>query len=124
MKIIVTDDSKMARKMVVKVLNDVLGNEEFEIFEAENGLVCVELFQKIKPDLIFLDLTMPVMDGFDALHKIKEFDSNAKVVVVSADIQKGSMERVRDSGAFDFVKKPIDELKMRQIFNKLGKCSR
>ena len=60
---------------------------------------------------------MPIMDGFTALEKIKEFDKNAKVVVISADIQKLSMDRVLKLGAFDFVKKPIDSIKMKQIFS-------
>ena len=60
------------------------------------------------------------MDGFTALEKIKEFDKNAKVVVISADIQKLSMDRVLQLGAFNFVKKPIDSSKMKQIFEKLN----
>ena len=62
---------------------------------------------------------MPIMDGFEALEKIKEFDENAKVVIISADIQKLSMDRVRELGAFNFIKKPIDTLKMQQILEKI-----
>ena len=118
MKILVTDDSKMARKMVIKTLKDST-NKELEIFEAQNGQEALDLYKELSPKIVFLDLTMPVMDGFTALEKIKEYDKNAKVVIVSADIQKLSMDRVLVLGAFNFIKKPIDIVKMQQIFKKL-----
>ena len=118
MKILVTDDSKMARKMVIKTLKEST-NRELDIFEAQNGQEALDLNKEHLPKLVFLDLTMPIMDGFTALEKIKEFDKNAKVVIVSADIQKLSMDRVLVLGAFNFVKKPIDIVKMQQIFKKL-----
>lgn len=118
MKILVTDDSKMARKMVIKTLKDTLG-EDLEIFEAQNGQEALEQYKILSPKIVFMDLTMPIMDGFTALEKIKEFDKNAKVVIVSADIQKLSMNRVLELGAFNFIKKPIDFAKMKQIFEKI-----
>lgn len=118
MKILITDDSKMARKMVIKTLQEAT-NKEVEIFEAQNGVEALEIYKQHLPNLAFLDLTMPVMDGFEALEKIKEFDKNAKVVIISADIQKHSMDRVISLGALNFIKKPIDLEKMKQILNKL-----
>ena len=119
MKILVTDDSKMARKMVIKTLTENIEGD-LEIFEAQNGQEALDLYKELSPKIVFLDLTMPIMDGFAALEKIKEFDENAKVVVISADIQKLSMDRVLQLGAFNFVKKPIDSSKMKQIFEKLN----
>ena len=114
MKILVTDDSKMARKMVIKTLTENIEGD-LEIFEAQNGQEALDLYKELSPKIVFLDLTMPIMDGFTALEKIKEFDKNAKVVVISADIQKLSMDRVLQLGAFNFVKKPIDSSKMKQM---------
>ena len=119
MKILVTDDSKMARKMVIKTLTENIEGD-LEIFEAQNGQEALDLYKELSPKIVFLDLTMPIMDGFTALEKIKEFDNNAKVVVISADIQKLSMDRVLQLGAFNFVKKTIDSSKMKQIFEKLN----
>ena len=119
MKILVTDDSKMARKMVIKTLTENIEGD-LEIFEAQNGQEALDLYKELSPKIVFLDLTMPIMDGFTALEKIKEFDKNAKVVVISADIQELSMDRVLQLGAFNFVKKPIDSSKMKQIFEKLN----
>lgn len=118
MKVLVTDDSKMARKMVVKSLEEST-IKDLEIFEAQNGQEAIDLYEEISPKIVFLDLTMPVMDGFEALKRIKEIDENAKVVIISADIQKLSMDRVRELGAFNFIKKPIDSLKMQQILEKI-----
>lgn len=119
MKILVTDDSKMARKMVIKILKDILG-ENVEIHEGQNGQEALDLYKKLLPKIVFLDLTMPIMDGFEALEKIKEFDKNAKVVIISADIQKLSMDKALQLGAFNFIKKPIDLIKMQQILNKIN----
>ncbi|KLE06161.1 response regulator [Aliarcobacter butzleri] len=118
MKVLVTDDSKMARKMVVRSLEEST-IKDLEIFEAQNGQEAIDLYKEISPKIVFLDLTMPIMDGFEALKRIKEIDENAKVVIISADIQKLSMDRVRELGAFNFIKKPIDALKMQQILEKI-----
>ncbi|MEN5406459.1 response regulator [Aliarcobacter butzleri] len=118
MKGLVTDDSKMARKMVVRSLEEST-IKNLEIFEAQNGQEAIDLYKEISPKIVFLDLTMPIMDGFEALKRIKEIDENAKVVIISADIQKLSMDRVRELGAFNFIKKPIDALKMQQILEKI-----
>lgn len=119
MKILVTDDSKMARKMVIKTLQDAKNNVDFVVLEAQNGEESLTLYKEHNPDIVFMDLTMPVMDGFEALKKIKEFDDSAKVIVISADIQKQAMDRVRELGALNFVKKPIDLKKMQQILDNI-----
>lgn len=119
MKILIADDSKMARKIMMKTLNSVMLTEN-TIFEATNGLEALEAYKTHTPSIVFLDLTMPIMDGFETLAKIKEFDNNAKIVVVSADIQKTSMDKVRDLGASDFIKKPINSEKMQILLKKIS----
>lgn len=123
MKVLVTDDSKMARKMVIKVLTDIL-KDNVEIYEAQNGQEALDLYKQILPKIVFMDLTMPTMDGFQALEKIKEFDNNAKVVIISADIQKLSIDKASQLGAFNFIKKPIDLAKMEQILNKINELAK
>ena len=123
MKILVTDDSKMARKMVIKTLTENIEGD-LEIFEAQNGQEALDLYKELSPKIVFLDLTMPIMDGFAALEKIKEFDKNAKVVIISADIQKLSMDKALKLGAFNFIKKPIDLEKMQQILGKINELDK
>lgn len=119
MKILVTDDSKIARKMVVKTLNEVFVNKNIEIYEASNGKEALEIFSKNQPAITFLDLTMPVMDGFETLKEIKEINNDAKVVIISADIQKSSIDKAIQLGAENFIKKPIDSSKMKLIIDKI-----
>jgi len=118
MNYLVVDDSNMARKMSRKVLQNIV-NENDEIILAVNGLDGVEKYKEHKPVLVFMDLTMPVMDGFEAIKNIKEFDENAKIVVVSADIQKGAMDKARENGAIGFIKKPVDSEKAKSIIDNL-----
>lgn len=119
MNILVADDSKMARKIAIKTIKETLSeNLQANIIEVNNGEEALATYQKENIDVVFLDLTMPIMDGFEALQKIKEYDKDAKVIVVSADIQKTSMDKVREFGAIDFVKKPINSEKMNQIIQK------
>ncbi len=114
LKVLVVDDSKIGRLSVVKSLKTV--HPEVEIFQAANGLEAVELYKSENPHVVFLDLTMPVMDGYEALKQIKEFHKEAQVIVVSADIQSEAKLRVLVAGAKNMYPKPISDEKMSQIF--------
>lgn len=118
MKFLVCDDSKMARKMLIKSLKNV-AEDDLEIFEAVNGLDAIEKFNEISPDLIFMDLTMPEMNGFDAVKNICDINKDIKIIVVSADIQEASMKKAKENGAIGFIKKPVSEESLKQIFAKL-----
>ncbi len=115
MKYLVTDDSKLARLSLVKSLKAHVYNAE--IFQANNGAEAIEIAKEHKPDIVFLDLTMPVMDGYEALPKILEAYPNAKIVVVSADIQEKAKEKVIGLGAQLHVQKPINADKMQDILD-------
>lgn len=114
MKILVVDDSKLARLSLMKTVKNIELSVEF--FEAENGLIAVEIFKKEKPSVVFLDLTMPVMDGYEALSEIMKIDADAQVIVVSADIQVEAKQRVLTLGAKNMFSKPINDEKMQSIF--------
>jgi len=116
-KFLVTDDSKLARRTLIKSLKEHVSEEK--IFEASNGLEALKLTLKEKPDVIFLDLTMPVMDGYEAIPKIKDINPNIKIVVVSADIQEKAKEKVYALGANLHVQKPIKSDKMKAILEVL-----
>jgi len=120
MKYLITDDSKMARKMVNKVLSSFLTDGD-EVLLASNGEEAVEIYKEHRPDLCFMDLTMPVMDGFEATLAITQFDKDAKIIVISADVQQGAIVKAKENGAIGFINKPIDGDKMKNILLKLGK---
>jgi len=115
MKYLVVDDSKLARLSLVKSLKANI--EKAEIFQAVNGVEALKVMHSEKPNIVFLDLTMPEMDGYEALPKLLEINANAKVVVVSADIQTKAKERVIALGAQLHMQKPINADKMKEILD-------
>jgi len=116
-KILVVDDSKLARLTLIKTLKEY--EPSAEIYEAENGAIAVELFKAENPSAVFLDLTMPVMDGYEALKLIMQVNPNAQVVVVSADIQAQAQKQVLALGARLMVPKPINSDKMLAVLKQL-----
>jgi two-component system, chemotaxis family, chemotaxis protein CheY len=102
-KILIVDDSPVSIKIIKSCIPKDRG---YEFFDAANGQIGVELFKQIKPDVTFMDLTMPVMNGFDALQEIIKLDSQSIVVVATADVQVKAIAKAHDLGAFSVIKKP------------------
>ncbi len=120
MKILIVDDTKLSRAMILKRIPESI-KESASIFQGVNGQEAVELYKELHPDIVFLDLTMPVMDGFEALRQIIAFDKKAIVYIISADIQSKAKERVLSDGAVGIENKPIDEHRLEKIFSLLQK---
>lgn len=120
MKLLIIDDSKMARMSLIKKLPKTI-RETSEIVEAENGLIGLETFKTMRPDIVFLDLTMPVMDGYEALENIKKEDPQAFIVVVSADFQPKAVDKVMALGAFTHIEKNISEELLANVFKEYMK---
>jgi len=102
-KILIVDDSMVARMSVKSCIPKDQGHE---IFEAVDGKSALEMFRKLLPDVTFLDLTMPDINGIVVLDELKKEFPVSLFIVLSADIQKQTQERVRELGAFAMVKKP------------------
>lgn len=102
-KILIVDDSPISRKMLKSCLPKDQG---YELFEAADGQAGVEKYREIRPDVTFMDLTMPVKDGASATEEIRAFDPNATIIVCTADIQAKSITNVLGLGALMVVKKP------------------
>ena len=103
--VLVVDDSKTSRTMLRNIL---VANGYEVIGEAENGQEGYDKYCELEPDFVTLDITMPVMDGIETLVKIKEYDENAKVIMVTAAGQKGKMLDAIKLGAAEFVSKPFE----------------
>ena len=101
--ILICDDAAFMRMMI----KDILTKNGYNVAgEAENGVKAVEKYNELKPDLVLMDITMPEMDGIQALKKIKEADSSALVIMCSAMGQQAMVIESIQAGAKDFIVKP------------------
>lgn len=115
--IVIADDSLLARKVLTKALPD---NWDVEISYATNGHEALQLTRDGRAAILFLDLTMPGLTGFQVLEAIRHEDLNAFVIVVSADVQPLARERVRALGALAFVAKPVSGQVLLPILKEYG----
>ncbi|HOJ09613.1 MAG TPA: response regulator [Clostridiales bacterium] len=103
-RILVVDDAAFMRMMI----KDILTKAGFEIAgEAENGLRAVEKYKDLAPDLVIMDITMPEMDGIQAVKEIRKIDSNALIIMCSAMGQQAMVIESIQAGAKDFIVKPF-----------------
>ena len=115
-KVIIVDDSRIFRKMLKAVFVE---NGDEVIGEAGNGQELLDMLESCTPDLITLDITMPVMDGIEALKQIKNKYPDQKVLMVSAAGQKGKVIDSLRYGAADFIQKPFDPDDISAVIAKL-----
>lgn len=102
--VMICDDAAFMRMMI----KDILTKNGYNVVaEAENGAKAVEKYNEVKPDLVMMDITMPEMDGIQALKKIKEMDAGATVIMCSAMGQQAMVIESIQSGAKDFIVKPF-----------------
>ena len=114
--ILICDDAAFMRMMI----KDILTKNGYNIAgEAENGAKAVEKYNELKPDLVLMDITMPEMDGIQALKKIKETDPNASVIMCSAMGQQAMVIESIQSGAKDFIVKPFRQTEFLKLSRKL-----
>ena len=114
--ILICDDAAFMRMMI----KDILVKNGYNIAgEAENGVKAVEKYQETKPDLVLMDITMPEMDGIQALKKIKAIDANASVVMCSAMGQQAMVIEAIQNGAKDFIVKPFQADRVLEAVKKV-----
>jgi CheY-like chemotaxis protein len=114
-RILVVEDVEFNRDLIVQLLED-----EYEILTATNGVEGIEVAVRGRPDLILMDLSLPVMDGWEATRRIKadEMLRSIPIIALSAHAMKGDEDRARQSGCDDYLSKPLDE---DLLFAKLAK---
>ncbi|MAD46877.1 MAG: response regulator [Oceanospirillaceae bacterium] len=115
--ILICDDSSFARKQMARAIPP---EWDVEVHFAADGIEGLEAIRAGKGEVVFLDLTMPNLDGYGVLETIRRDDLPAMVIVVSGDIQPDAQERVKALGAMAFIKKPIDADKARAILSEYG----
>ncbi|MBD9029248.1 MAG: response regulator [Butyrivibrio crossotus] len=114
--ILICDDAAFMRMMIKDILTK---NGYTVVGEAENGAKAVEKYAELKPDLVLMDITMPEMDGIQALKKIKEADPSATVIMCSAMGQQAMVIESIQSGAKDFIVKPFQTDRVLEAVRKV-----
>ncbi len=116
-RLLIVDDATIMRKLIA----DVARTAEWEVVgEAANGADAVRLYAELRPDLVTMDLVMPVMGGLEALKLIRAVDPEARVVVVTAIDQKQALLDAIGLGALDFIVKPFDRERILGVLRKIS----
>lgn len=115
--LLICDDSNMARKQVTRSLPD---GWDVDITYAANGLEGIEAIRAGRAEMVFLDLTMPEMDGYEVLELVRAEKHKSIVIVISGDIQPEARDRVMALGALEFIKKPINKEKLAEVLHRYG----
>ncbi|HSU56652.1 MAG TPA: response regulator [Candidatus Dormibacteraeota bacterium] len=110
-KILVVDDSGLARRLIRRILED-LGHE---VEDASDGAQALERYVLNRHDAVILDLLMHGMYGVEVLQKLKELNPSLPVIVVSADIQRTTREQVKEAGAVAMVNKPVTREQLEEV---------
>lgn len=116
LKILICDDSILVRKKLTDILKK-LGITA--VHEAVDGVEAVELYKEYKPDLVFMDIVMPIKTGLEALVEIKEFDNDAKVVMASTIGTQSNLVTAIKAGAYEFLQKPVNDEDVLKVLNSL-----
>ncbi len=115
-KVLIVDDAAFMRMMI----KDILQKNGFEVVgEASNGIEAVNLYKKERPDVVTMDITMPDMDGIEAVKEIRVFDPNAKIIMCSAMGQQSMVMDAIKSGAKDFIVKPFQADRVLEAIRKV-----
>jgi two-component system chemotaxis response regulator CheY len=112
-RILIVDDSAMSRRIV----RGMLESAGHQVTEAVDGLAALEHYSIEKPDLVLLDMVMTGMYGIEVLQKLRLMDSQARVIIASADIQHSTREMAEQAGSRGFVTKPIKKEELLSLVN-------
>ena len=116
MRLMIVDDSMMVRRIIEKFADKL----KLEVVaQAANGKDAVETFDKLRPDLVTLDITMPEMDGLTAMQKILAIDPKVKIIIASAVNSSDTIVQALNNGAKAYIVKPFDEAKVVSTFTKV-----
>lgn len=113
--VMIVDDSNYTRRTHRRILE----SEGHTVLEADTGMAAIESYVVNHPDIVLLDLTMTDMGGLEVLEKLREINADARVVVISADVQRSTAALVADSGAMRFLGKPVNPTQLLETVREL-----
>src|SRR2546429_696171 len=107
-KVLVVDDAGFIRRWC----RTALAEAGYDVVEATNGQEGIRMYKDARPDVVLLDVTMPVLDGIAALQKIRENDPNARVIMLTSEGRMNTVVQARRLGARDFIVKPCESSRL------------
>lgn len=114
--ILIVDDAAFMRMMI----KDILSKNGYSVIaEAENGIKAIEKYREVNPDLVIMDITMPEMDGIQAVKQIKAINDSAKIIMCSAMGQQAMVIESIQAGARDFIVKPFQAERVIEAVKKV-----
>lgn len=113
LSILISDDSILARKQLKDVILRYIPDVNF--IEAANGQEAIDSFREQHPDIVFLDIVMPVKDGIEATKGIMELDPSADIIIVSSIGTKMQLKAAIEAGARDFIQKPMNPVQIENV---------
>jgi two-component system, chemotaxis family, chemotaxis protein CheY len=119
--LLIVDDSPIARQILTKCLPK---ENNFTVIEACDGQEALEKFRRYRPEITFMDMTMPVMDGFQAIAEIKQIDPQAIIIAATADVQQKAKQRIAELGALMLLPKPVSPKAVRDALAKAEQALR
>lgn len=117
LKVLICDDSMLARKH----LEEYLLNLECSIFQAKDGQEAVNIYKNEMPDIVLMDIVMPIKNGIEALRDIRLINSKAKVIMISSVGTETYLKEALKAGAVDFIQKPVEYENLEKILLKYSK---
>lgn len=117
MKILICDDSAVARKLIAR---SIVLDTSLHLIEAQDGYEALNILAEQNIDILFLDLTMPIMDGFEVLESLPVSHYQTKIVIISGDVQQEAKQRCIELGAQAFIAKPLTEEQVIPLYEQLG----
>ncbi|QRG84204.1 response regulator [Vibrio diabolicus] len=117
MKILICDDSAVARKLIAR---SIVQDTSLHLIEAQDGYEALNILAEQNIDILFLDLTMPIMDGFEVLESLPVSHYQTKIVIISGDVQQEAKQRCIELGAQAFIAKPLTEEQVIPLYGQLG----
>jgi len=106
MTILITDDVAMMRSILIDMLVRYCGIKPEDIYEASNGAEAVERYMAVRPNLVLIDISMPVMNGIEAVRNIMKLDENAIIIMIATSNDEENIRTCIEAGAIDYIGKP------------------
>lgn len=119
---LIVDDAKIMR---LNIKNILLKLGHTVVAQATNGYEAIEKYKTFKPDMVTMDITMPqnqgIVDGIVAVKQIKDYDANAKIIMITSHGEENNVIRAIKNGAANYILKPVDPNRLNDVINKVAK---